>query len=152
MNTPRFHLATDVDSNLRNPSPEPTKAQPNQNLEVAPPGQEIQPTMKQPESITQATPVAPFTNQQPVTTATAVVNPQPPQAQQVHTDSTTAREMFKKSIDQLEAEDVDLIEEPWVKKTEEIIEKEKDDPSVEDDYQNHISSSYLKKRFNLDVN
>ncbi len=154
MNKPRFHLATDVDSNLHKPSLEPTKARPSQNLEVTPPTQEIQPTTQQPESITPTAPVATSTSQRSTSTSTAVVvaQPQSPQAQQVHTDSATAREMFKKSIDQLEAEDVDLIEEPWVKKTEEMIEKEKDDPSVEDEYQNHINSTYLKKRFNLDVN
>lgn len=72
-------------------------------------------------------------------------------AQSVHTDSATSRDMHLQSVDQLTAGDTKLIEKEWVDKTEEIIDKTKDDPYNEDEQQHHLSRTYLKKRFNLDV-
>jgi hypothetical protein len=60
--------------------------------------------------------------------------------------------MFAKTLESLPAEDVDLIEKSWVKKTEDVIEQDKDDPALEDEHQHEMSRVYIKKRFNLDVN
>jgi len=63
----------------------------------------------------------------------------------------TARDQFENQIAQLPAEDSDVIEKVWVDKADEIVEKTKDDPFLEDEAQHSLSRAYLKKRFNLDV-
>ena len=74
--------------------------------------------------------------------AAAVVVPPPPpipattSSQVVST--TTAKDQFEAQLAQLPAED-------------EIVEKTKDDPYLEDEAQHSLSRAYLKKRFNLDV-
>jgi hypothetical protein len=70
-------------------------------------------------------------------------------AANLHTSSTQARALTQVST--LHAEDVDLIEKPWVEATEHVIEETKDDPSIEDQAQQQISKQYLKKRFNVDI-
>ncbi|MBA3678790.1 hypothetical protein H0W80_01155 [Candidatus Saccharibacteria bacterium] len=72
---------------------------------------------------------------------------------EVHTDSTTARE---NTIDTnvpaaLQAEDVELIEKPWVDIVEKVIDSSKDDPYTEDVGHHKTSREYKKARFNLDV-
>jgi hypothetical protein len=66
-------------------------------------------------------------------------------------ENITVREQFEKQLAQLPAEDNDVIEKVWVDKVDEIIEKTKDDPFLEDEAQHSLSRAYLKKRFNLDV-
>lgn len=73
------------------------------------------------------------------------------QSQNVHTDSATSRDLHLQSIENLSAEDSDLIEKVWVDKTENVIDTTKDDPYTEDEHQHQLSRTYLKKRFNLDV-
>lgn len=84
----------------------------------------------------------------------AANQPVQPQAQvwsnEVHTDAATAREIHA-GIADLAAEDVDLIEKPWVDITEKVIATDKDDPYAEDEHQHDINKAYVKKRFNLDV-
>jgi len=70
-------------------------------------------------------------------------------ATQLHTNN--ARNQLAHSISSLGAEDGELIEKPWVDKTEEIIKATKDDPHQEDELQQQLNRTYLKKRFNLDV-
>lgn len=69
---------------------------------------------------------------------------------EVHTDAASAREVHA-GIADLAAEDVDLIEKPWVDITEKVIAADKDDPYAEDEHQHDINKAYVKKRFNLDV-
>lgn len=77
----------------------------------------------------------------PVTTAQS--------AQPVVTGS--AKDQFESQLAQLPAEDADVIEKVWVEKANEIVDKTKDDPFLEDEAQHSLSRAYLKKRFNLDV-
>ncbi len=120
------------------------------------PAAEVQPTAEQ-----QPTPRSELT---PQATGSAVVVPQPVVTQQVgastsvqshattvHTDSTTARQMHAASLMTLAADDVELIEKPWVENSEKNIAEHKDDPYIEDELQHDTSRVYLKKRFNLDV-
>ncbi len=116
----------------------PAQPSPPQVLEV---GQHTQP-----EQLPLSNPQALSAQQMPV-----VAQQVPIQATAVHTDSTTARQMHTQGIADLEAEDSDLIEKPWVDKIEQVIDTDKDDPFVEDEHQNDLSRAYLKKRFNLDV-
>lgn len=149
MNTPNLHNQI----NPAMPPQQPVLEQPQNVLgqsESALPRREIPPTVPRPEVAPQPSASTGVVSQVPAPTAVVQNNPAP-NAQQVHTDSSTARDMFNKSIEQFEAADVDLIEEPWVKKTDEIIANDKDDPSVEDEHQHQLNKVYLKKRFNLDV-
>jgi len=51
----------------------------------------------------------------------------------------------------LEAEDVDIIEKPWVKKAKEIIEKDKGNPYFEEKDHEDLQIDYLKKRFGKEI-
>lgn len=124
---------------LSRPEQVPLQPTPPQVVEV---GQQAQP-----EQLSQANPQALPAQQQPV----AAAQQQPIQATAVHTDSSTARQMHGQAVGDLEAEDTDLIEKPWVDKTEQVIDADKDDPFIEDEHQHDLSRAYLKKRFNLDV-
>lgn len=63
----------------------------------------------------------------------------------------TAKDQFENQLAQLPADDADVIEKVWVEKADEIVDKTKDDPFLEDEAQHSLSRAYLKKRFNLDV-
>ncbi len=109
-------------------------------------------TLPKPE--VEAAPVAQVANNnQTVTTPVPVVqnNNTVVQSQNVHTDSSTARDLHLQSLQNLPAEDSDLIEKVWVDQIEKTIDTTKDDPYIEDEQQHHLSRTYLKKRFNLDV-
>lgn len=86
--------------------------------------------------------------------ATVVVPPPPPtsatNSSQV-VSTTTAKDQFEAQLAQLPAEDNEVIEKVWIDKADEIVEKTKDDPYLEDEAQHSLSRAYLKKRFNLDV-
>lgn len=64
---------------------------------------------------------------------------------------TPDKDQFESQLAQLPAEDNEVIEKVWVDKADEIVEKTKDDPYLEDEAQHSLSRAYLKKRFNLDV-
>ena len=51
----------------------------------------------------------------------------------------------------LPAEDSDLIEKEWVDTVDKVIEHTKDDPYTEEEAQQNLSRTYLKKRFKVDV-
>lgn len=51
----------------------------------------------------------------------------------------------------LTAADVDVIEPEWVKKAEEAVAKNRQDPRAEEAAVEAIQIDYLKKRYNLDV-
>lgn len=49
------------------------------------------------------------------------------------------------------AADVDVIEPEWVKKAEEAVAKNREDPRAEEKAVEAVQIEYLKKRYNLDV-
>lgn len=49
------------------------------------------------------------------------------------------------------AADVDVIEPEWVKKAEEAVAQNRDDPHAEEEAVEAVQIDYLKKRYNLDV-
>jgi len=49
------------------------------------------------------------------------------------------------------AADVDVIEPEWVKKAEEAVAQNRDDPRAEEDAVEAVQIDYLKKRYNMDV-
>ncbi len=51
----------------------------------------------------------------------------------------------------LTAADVDVIEPEWVKKAEEAVAANRDNPRAEEDAVEAVQIEYLKKRYNLDV-
>lgn len=51
----------------------------------------------------------------------------------------------------LTAADVDVIEPEWVKKAEEAVAANRDDPRAEEDAVEAVQIEYLKQRYNLDV-
>ena len=51
----------------------------------------------------------------------------------------------------LVAADVDVIEPEWVKKAEEAVAQNRDDPRAEENAVEAVQIEYLKKRYNLDV-
>lgn len=51
----------------------------------------------------------------------------------------------------LQAADVDVIEAEWVKKAEEAVAANRDDPRAEEDAVGAVQIEYLKQRYNLDV-
>lgn len=51
----------------------------------------------------------------------------------------------------LTAADVDVIEPEWVKKAEEAVAKNREDPRAEESAVEAVQIEYLKKRYNLDV-
>ncbi len=75
----------------------------------------------------------------------------PPPAQAVHTGSVQGRALQAQDLAQLSASDDDLIEKEWVDTVEDVIEKDEDDPAMEDIDHNTVSRAYQKQRFNLDV-
>ncbi len=75
----------------------------------------------------------------------------PPPAQALHTGSVQSRGLQAKDLANLSASDDDLIEKEWVDTVENVIERDEDDPLVEDIDHNTVSKAYQKQRFNLDV-
>ena len=53
--------------------------------------------------------------------------------------------------DETDAEDVDIIEKPWVEKAEEIIIKNREKPYEEEEEQEDLQIDYLKKRFGKEI-
>ena len=49
------------------------------------------------------------------------------------------------------ADDADLIEKEWVEKANEIVEKTRDNPYLQNKAISEIKSDYIKKRYNKDV-
>ncbi len=150
MNTPNLHNP----SNVLQPTPAPVAEHPRvaHGNEPLPSATEVQPSLPRPELSPPATPTPSTLPNQSTNNPASLPQVTPPQANSVHTDAKSARDMFAQSLEPLPAEDVDLIEKPWVKKTEYVIEQDKDDPALEDEHQHDMSRVYIKKRFNLDVN
>jgi len=89
----------------------------------------------------------------PTTQLPATASPQQVWSTEVHTDSKTARDNTQTTNKPtaLEADDVELIEKPWVDSVEKIIDTSKDDPFTEDTEHHKLSREYKKTRFNIDV-
>ncbi len=111
---------------------------PSETQEMAPANIEKNQTPGSSPSSTQVTPVV---TPQPQSSGTQTLAQQP----------TSSPVTIDPTLTQLPAEDADVIEKVWVEKTDQIIEKDQDDPRAEDDAQHNLSRAYLKKRFNLDV-
>ncbi len=151
MNTPNVHNPNNAFYPAASPVAEPSPGVAQVNESVAN-TTEQQPNLPRPEIAPQATTSPNPIPNQPATNSTTLSQSAPTQASSVHTDAKSARDMFAKTLESLPAEDVDLIEKSWVKKTEDVIEQDKDDPALEDEHQHEMSRVYIKKRFNLDVN
>lgn len=79
--------------------------------------------------------------QQPPSAAPTSTPPQPlpPAPQTQHGDAPQI------------ADDVDLIEQEWVDKAKEIVERTKTDPYLQSQEINKMKAAYLKKRYNKDI-
>jgi len=78
-----------------------------------------------------------------VTAVTAVAADDQTQATTSTTDPAAAAPLV--------AADVDVIEPEWVKKAEEAVAQNRDDPRAEENAVEAVQIEYLKKRYNLDV-
>ena len=93
------------------------------------------------------------TTEVPVQVQVPPTQQQMPAAQTPVSDGSTVPASGSNQVilDETNAEDVDIIEKPWVKKAEEIIKKDKDKPYFEEEDHEDLQIDYLKKRFGKEI-
>ncbi|PIZ00405.1 hypothetical protein COY62_02705 [bacterium (Candidatus Howlettbacteria) CG_4_10_14_0_8_um_filter_40_9] len=123
--------------NLTVPTGEVEHAQP-------PEGAEVQETVVVPQEMpSQVSP--------PPTVPDSTNIQQPVQAPVVPIQNDPLSQTAAPVDDGLDAEEGNIIEKPWVKKAEDIIDKNKDNPYEEEEKQEDLQIEYLKKRFGKEI-
>ncbi|MBI2798343.1 hypothetical protein HYX70_03555 [Candidatus Saccharibacteria bacterium] len=129
--------------------PQGNERKPVLKPEVAPKAPEVQ--MQQPEVRPSGVEQQPQANPAPQA-ATPPPAPASPLTQQPAAQpDPLAQAGVKTRPETLDADDIDLIEKEWVDTVDDVIEHTKDDPYTEEEAQQSLSKTYLKKRFGIDV-
>lgn len=129
-------------------SPELEKETPSSNQKIAKPPMSFEKENKGEEIVMPELPQVNVPAQDPqdqshVSSTTVVLTSDDPVGQ--------TNIQVNQSVQESEGKDDDFLEKPWVKKAEEIIEKDKDEPFLEETDHENLEIDYLQKRFGKEV-